>query len=207
MTTPPLSTPEALQACVAQDTDERRYFVDFDYTLLLANSTDTYLQSARPKPLFWLILKALGLFRPWLLRGVNSVFLYRDAMRLALIERLRPALLADLEARASEIFAAHENTELTATLKTVPAERIVIVSFGLTKVIAAILATSRFKDSTIVASQSERLIDDRKSGKLKMLERAGFFLNPELDVVVSDSYRDDQDILETVTQSFFIKWG
>ena len=207
MTTPPLSTPEALRACIADDHPERRYFIDFDYTLMMASSTDAYLQSARPKLIFWPILKALGLFRPWVLRGENGVFLYRDAMRLGVLERLRPKLMADLEQRAAHLFETHKNEVLTMGLQAIPAHRIVIVSFGLTKVIKALVAQTPFKDSVIVASETDQLVDDRKLGKLGMLEKAGYFPNPTLDVVVSDSYRDDKDLLEFINHSFYIKWG
>ena len=206
MTHPPLSTLEALRACIADDHPERRYFIDFDYTLMLASSTDTYLQSARPKLFFWPVLKAIGLFRPWVLRGQNGVFLYRDAMRLAVLERLRPNLMTDLEQRAVQVFETHENKALVETLQEIPADRIVIVSFGLTKVIKALLKQTPFEQSTVVASQSDQLVDDRRAGKLKMLEKAGYFPNPELDVVVSDSYRDDKDLLEFVNHNFYIKW-
>ncbi len=80
------------------------------------------------------------------------------------------------------------------------------ITIGLTKVIKALLKQSPFENSIIVASRSDQLVDDRKMGKLKMLEKAGYFPNPELDVVVSDSYRDDQDLLEFVNHSFYIKW-
>lgn len=197
---------DTLRACIAEDRADRHYFVDFDYTLLLTNSTDAYLQSARPKFVFWPILKALGLARPWVFRGKNSVFLYRDSMRIGVLHTLRPGLKTDYERIADQIFETHKNDALISALTPVASEQITIVSFGLTEIIRTMLQNTRFRDCQIVASTPDRLVADRARGKLEMLKEVGLVPDAERDVVITDSMRDDQDLLEHVRHGFHIKW-
>ena len=197
---------DRLRDCVAENHPDRRYYVDFDYTLLLTNSTDAYLQSARPKAVFWPVLKTLGLARPWVLRGSNGVFLYRDSMRLSALHALRPALASDYDLVADQVFETHKNETLLSVLAPVESQKIVIVSFGLTDAIRTMLRKTRFQDCTIVASSPDQLVADRARGKLAMLGDVGLMPDASRDAVITDSKRDDQDLLDHVQNSFHIKW-
>lgn len=199
-------TVDRLRKCISERDKDRRYFVDFDYTLLMANSTDKYLQSARPAFIFRPLLKLIGFIRPWKLRGSNSVFLYRDATRLSFLQGLRPALAADFDLIADREFDAHQNQQLVDMLSSVESDRIVIVSFGLKSTIEAMLRSTRFSGCPIVASSPDRLVEDRRRGKLEMLQDAKLTPDSVLDVVVTDSKFDDQDLLEFVEHAFHIKW-
>ena len=197
---------EALEKCIAECDPERRYFIDFDYTLLLASSTDEYLQSARPSLVFRPLLKLIGLLRPWVFRGENGVFLYRDATRLDLMHRLRPALAKDFEKIASACFKAKKNDKLLRMLDLVDPSKITIVSFGLTEAIRLMLRDSRLQCCDIVGSCQKQMISDRQNGKIKMLEAANCLPHPSRDVIITDSDQDDRDLLDYVENGFHIEW-
>ncbi len=197
---------EALAALIAESQPDRRYFVDFDFTLMLANSTDTYIGSAQPRFIFWPLVKALGLLRPWVLRGENSNFLYRDATRLKFVKTLRPRLTEDFSAIADETFKRHQNTALIDLLAQVDPSQIVIVSFGLTDVLKNLLLETRYSSSLIVASTHENMTRDRGRGKLGMLRDNDLLPDPSRDAVITDSARDDLDLLNYVDHAFHIEW-
>lgn len=197
---------DALEECIRERDPDRRYFIDFDFTLLLASSTDEYLQSARPSFVFRPFLKLLGLVRPWVFRGKNGVFLYRDATRLDIMHKLRPPLLSDFQEIARERFVLKKNDKLLQMLELVDPGKITIVSFGLKDAIRAMLKDSRLESCDIVASSQKRLVADRRIGKIQMLEAAQCLPNRSRDVIITDSDRDDRDLLEYVEHGFHIDW-
>ncbi|MCR9268489.1 MAG: haloacid dehalogenase-like hydrolase [Hyphomonadaceae bacterium] len=197
---------DGLRACIEEANPDRRFFVDFDFTLLLTNSTDAFLRAARPRPIYWLLLKAVGLARPWVFRGANGVFLYRDAMRLQLMHRLRPSLAEDYEQIADQVFERYGNHALIDLFAKVPDDNIAIVSFGLKQTIERMLRNTRFKDCAVIASEPDRLVADRARGKLEMLREANLLPDPDRDAVITDSRKDDQDLLDHVRHGFHIKW-
>jgi len=197
---------DALEECIRERDPDRRYFIDFDFTLLLASSTDEYLQSARPSFVFRPFLKLLGLVRPWVFRGKNGVFLYRDATRLDIMHKLRPPLLSDFQEIARERFVLKKNDKLLQMLELVDPGKITIVSFGLKDAIRAMLKDSRLESCDTVASSQKRLVADRRIGKIQMLEAAQCLPNRSRDVIITDSDRDDRDLLEYVEHGFHIDW-
>ena len=197
---------DALEKCIKESDPNRRYFIDFDFTLLLASSTDEYLQSARPSFLFRPFLKLLGLVRPWVFRGRNGVFLYRDATRLNVMQKLRPALSSDFEGIARERFALKKNDKLLQMLEAVDPSKITIVSFGLKDAIRSMLKGSQLESCDIVASSQKDLVTDRRNGKIQMLEAAQCLPDRTGDVIITDSDHDDRDLLEYVEHGFHIEW-
>lgn len=134
------------------------------------------------------------------------MFLYRDATRLSFMHWLRPSLAADFGQIAHHEYDTHQNQQLVDMLGSVESDKIVIVSFGLKSAIETMLKSTRFRDCAVIASSPDQLVEDRKRGKLEMLKDANLTPDPALDAVITDSKRDDHDLLDYVERGFHIKW-
>ncbi len=182
-------------------------YLDFDHTLFLWNSTEAFLNEARPSSILAPLLKLVSGLVPWKFLGKNGYFVWRDAVRVALVLLLAPWTLWRFRKAAPDIYARERNRLLEAAVGGLDPSRIIIVSFGLHWIIRALLKGSPFEHATIVAPGLFELPSARARGKLAMLARNGFTINPDTDIVVSDSARDDADILNAVRQAHVIRWA
>lgn len=184
----------------------RRYFVDFDHTLYLGNSTESFVGCARPASLYALILKAVGFLKPWCIAGESGYFVYRDTIRLFVLMLLAPWTFLFFNVRARSLWSQQKNKQLDLILSDVPAERIVIVSFGFKFVIRNLLKGTRYENCEIVAPNIIHSPAFRKSGKLAAIEAAGVKIDLEKDVVITDSAKDDADLLAAFSNGVLIDW-
>ena len=182
-------------------------YLDFDHTLFLWNSTEAFLDEARPSSILAPLLKLVSGLVPWKFLGKNGYFVWRDAVRVAMVLLLAPWTLGRFRKAAPDIYARERNRLLEAAVGGLDPSRIIIVSFGLHWIIRALLKGSPFEHATIVAPGLFELPSARARGKLAMLARNGFTINPDTDIVVSDSARDDADILKAVRQAHVIRWA
>lgn len=198
---------KALTKLIELDSADRHYYVDFDYTLLLNNSTDLYINSAHPRFLFWPIMKAVGLIRPWVLMGREGTLIWRDPIRVQIIQRLLGARIDEQFQKNSErLWHKFKNKELYELLEKVPQSSVTVVSFGIEKVISALLQGTKFQNTQIIAPTIATLSDERRKGKLSMLRGRGIVINKSRDVVITDSAKDDADLLAYVEHGFHIQW-
>lgn len=182
-------------------------YLDFDHTLFLWNSTEAFLNEARPSSILAPLLKLVSGLVPWSVLGNNGYFVLRDAIRLTMVLLLAPWTLQRFRKVAPEIYARERNPFLEAAIGGLDPNRIIIVSFGLHWIIRALLKGSPLEHATIVAPSLFELPSARARGKLVMLARDGFTINPDTDIVVSDSAKDDADILKAVRQAHVIRWA
>lgn len=184
---------------------ERTYFVDFDHTLFLKNSTEAFLDCSRPAFLVAPLLKILSALKPWKLLpgGANR---WRDLCRVLFVLVLTPWTLMLFRTRAQALFAKHLNKALDDELANVPAEQIVIASFGLRFILRALLEGSRYADARLVAPSLFQLPETRKHGKLDLLKKADLLPHAENDVFYTDNAIDDADIIDHVSQSRVVQW-
>ncbi len=185
---------------------DQRVFVDFDHTLLLSNSTELFVGSARPRFVFALMMKLIGLLRPWKLAGQIGAQRWRDVVRVTLVMMLSPGIRARFERSAPDIFQAQLNPALDYILARVPQHQIVIVSFGFDFVLRAMLKGSRYETCALVAPNLNSMARARKDGKVRLLDAAGFQIDAARDIVITDSARDDADILSAAQHPFVIEW-
>jgi len=196
-----------LKQLIETDPADRHYFVDFDHTLLLTNSTDLFINSARPRYVFWPLFKALGLLRPWILMGKNSTLLWRDPVRVKLAHFLQGKGMARFFSEsASQLWRQKKNAELCNVLSEIPIESITIVSFGVDEVIQTLLKGTEFEHARIIAPTLSTLTKERRKGKVGMMRERGVFFNKNRDVVITDSATDDADLLARVENGFHIEW-
>lgn len=91
--------------------------VDFDETLFLLNSTEAFLDSARPRFLGAFILRLLDLTKPWLLLpGPRKQHVYRDWLRVLSVVVLMPWCVFSWRARAPRLGLKYWNQELLIVL-------------------------------------------------------------------------------------------
>lgn len=179
------------------------HYVDFDYTLFGSSSTDAFLRTARPFVFFWLVFGLLRRVFPWGLFGHRARLIWKDAVCCQFARVLNPGILGRFRKRAPAVMAAQINPELVDRLKDVPVEQIVIVSFGMRPVIRALLAETRFAECSLVAPTFSEVREFRRLGKRKALEAAGFTIAPD-DLVLTDNFEDDSDLVEAVTAPILI---
>lgn len=195
-----------LQDALKSTDKDRTWFVDFDHTLFLPNSTEVFLRSAQPYAIYALLLAALKILRPWQLKGAQSSFVWRDTIRALSIIVLAPWTLLTFPAKARRLFREQLNRKLDAMLADVPIDQIVIVSFGFRFVIKALVAGTRYEHARLVAPSLFGAIKARKNGKIAMLAAHGMSVDKATDVMITDNATDDADIMAACQDGFDIQW-
>ncbi|MEW6756484.1 MAG: haloacid dehalogenase-like hydrolase, partial [Candidatus Latescibacterota bacterium] len=197
---------EALRCLLAAGDVRRRVFVDFDHTLFLANSTEVFLDSARPAFLAALVLRGLGLLRPWRwLSSGRGERVWRDPIRVLAVLALMPWTVLRFRHTAAQTFARHQNRTLVSWLAGIEPPRLTIVSYGFAFVIRRLVARTPLAAARLVASGLRHPGRLRAHGKVAELARRRTVPDPERDVVITDS-PDDGDLLRAVRHAFLVTW-
>jgi len=184
-----------------------RVYLDFDHTVFLWNSTEAFLNEARPSGLMAPLLKVVSGFVPWKLLGKNGYFVWRDAVRILLVVLLAPWTAGRFRRAAPEIYSQGRNLLLEDAVKGIDPARIVIVSFGVDWIIRALLKGSALERAAIVAPGLLSQPGARSRGKIALLRKAGYEINPDTDIVVTDSAKDDADLLQATRHGHIIRWS
>jgi hypothetical protein len=158
------ASPDATLAAVR--THEGQLLVDFDETLYLSNSTEDFLDCARPGLLALLLLRALDALKPWRLTGGGDT---RDNWRVCAIQVFFPWTCWRWRAKAAFVAERYINRELQAALNA-RAEPPVILTTGFESIIAPLVAAMGFADAKLIAARSYSFAD-RRNGKLSMAAR------------------------------------
>jgi len=191
-----------------------RVVVDFDETLLLANSTLLYLDSVRPRWLAWMVFKLVVLVFRLLPR---RWWVWRDAVSLVAVSLVCPWALGAWRRGAPGRVAAHANLPLArALVRRGHPERVVVCSFGLDFVIRPLLAPlwqqaeggDAWVRVPLVAGRWLSAGADRLAGKPALLARHGQALSADGQplAVVTDSL-DDRDLLALASLPLYVKWA
>jgi glycosyltransferase involved in cell wall biosynthesis len=181
--TPYDASPESAIAAILAY--EGPILVDLDETLYLRNSTEDFLDCARPGLLALLLLRALDLLRPWRLFGGEPT---RDVWRVRLISIALPWTRRRWRRRVGQLALRFSNRRLIAALRA-RAQPPIIVTAGFEPVVAPLVAAMGFEDSRIVAARLGSL-EDRRLGKLHTATRD---LGTEIvssALIVTDSIQD-----------------
>ncbi len=173
-------------------------YVDFDHTLLAANSTELFLSHAGPKALTGLVLGLLDLLAPWRLGAYkNDTPLLRDPIRLWAVLLLFPWSRWRFKRRAPSLFTRYRNDELYSAVGASTSGSIVVVSFGFEFIIKALLHGSALSRAPIIAHHLKEPTHVRRIGKLQALREVGRTPNSQQDQAITDSL-EDQDLLNAV---------
>jgi glycosyltransferase involved in cell wall biosynthesis len=159
--------------------------VDLDETLYLRNSTEDFIDCARPALLGLLLLRLLDLLRPWRLTGGEQT---RDVWRVRLISALLPWTRWRWHKRVRRLAQSFANQRLIAALRT-RAEPPVILTAGFTTVVTPLVAALGFPEAKIVAARLSTF-EDRRLGKLHTAKHALGTETLARGLILTDSLQD-----------------
>lgn len=196
----------ALAADIEQARSAGRVFVDFDHTLFLWNSTEALLDGTRPSGLAAPLLKLVSGLVPWRLLGAQVKFVWRDFFRILMTALLSFWTFSRFRKQGPALFRAHLNRTIASQLAEFDPERVVIVSFGLRSNIEALLAGHPLARAQVIAPTLLEMPSARKMGKVEFLRQAGIEVDPATDVVITDSAKDDADLLAATAHGHVIQW-
>lgn len=136
--------------------------LDLDETLYLRNSTEDFIDSARPRLLALLLMRGLDLVKPWRWTGGDVT---RDVWRVRLISMCFPRTGAHWRARVSALAGRFTNLRLMAALDG-PGMPI-IATVGFQPIVEPLVAALGLPQARIVAARLWTF-DDRRAGKLSL---------------------------------------
>jgi hypothetical protein len=181
--------------------------VDLDETLLLRNSTAEYLNSLQPRLLGLLILKFLGLIKPWNwlpkpLKGLAN----RDWFLVVISTCLFPWTIFLWQNKAKQLAETHVNQELLEVLKQKENNTIIIATLGFNFIVNPIIESFSLKYALIVSCRFWQGFKDRTKGKLQMIREVLSDQEIVSATAITDS-QDDLPLLEKVAQPCLVTWS
>lgn len=188
---------EAIAAILVHDGP---VLVDLDETLYLRNSTEDFIDCARPGLLALILLRALDLISPWRMIGGEPT---RDVWRVRVVSSLLPWTRRRWRARVEQLAQRFANRRLVAALKA-RGEPPIIVTAGFVPVVAPLVAALGFADATVVAARVDSL-EDRRLGKLHTATRALGTETITRCLMVTDSLQD-LDLLQQCARPLRTVW-
>jgi hypothetical protein len=158
--------------------------VDLDETLYLRNSTEDFIDCARPRLLALLLLRVIEVLKPWRLTGIDT----RDTWRICAISSFFPWTRWRWHAKAPFFGRRYVNQELKAALKA-RAQPPVILTAGFKPLVGPLLPAMGFADAPLIAARMYSFAD-RRNGKLPMATREIGAETVGSSLVVTDSVND-----------------
>jgi SAM-dependent methyltransferase len=180
--------------------------LDFDYTLFLKNSTDTYLEEIRPKWYGYFLVKLSD--RIVMLLAQMKMLDYskwRDFSRVLTALFLAPWNYLYWLLTAKKRINDNLNKELLDAVIASHPERIVIISFGYKHLIRPLVSALPFKADLICSKVVPGFFNLRTIGK----ERAIRSLLSEVEInnsIFTTDSKEDRELLDLFHRSFLIPW-
>lgn len=168
--------------------------LDLDETLYLRNSTEDYLDCARPALLAVVLMQALDWIKPWRwIGGATS----RDVWRLQLVLKLMPWTSVRWQRSLPQLAAQFANRPLIEALhgRVLPP---VIVTLGFRSVVTPLIAALDIGEVAVIAVRDSSFATayrDRQRGKLAMTVEALGDDTVRNSLVITDSL-DDLPLLD-----------
>lgn len=198
--TPALLTPEEGLEAIRALPHESTVLLDFDLTLFLINSTETYLDQL-PAPLKGLI----ELDAKILTKGMGDRQAVHDWVRVVLATLLCPWLPLFWRRVAPGLAEAHLNRPLADALAARPDLEIVLVSIGFEGLISPVLKHMPVSHQGLIACGWLAGREQRQRGKLDLVCQALGKDRVSQSVVITDS-NHDIPLLEAAGTPIWIKW-
>jgi hypothetical protein len=153
------ATPSVALARIAAH--EGPIFVDLDETLYLRNSTEDFIDLARPGVLAALLLRVLDVVKPWRWSGGEAT---RDVWRVRLVMTLFPWVRFRWARNVAEFGRRFGNTSLLSVFRQHGIQPIVLTA-GFRPIVTPLVAAIGLPQARIVAARLDTF-DDRRRGKL-----------------------------------------
>lgn len=136
--------------------------LDLDETLYLRNSTEDFIDSARPRLLALLLMRMLDVLKPWRWTGGETT---RDVWRVRLICLFLPWTGYCWKKQVARLAKNFTNLRLLAALKT-PGTVPIITTVGFQTIVTPLIAALGLPQARIVAARLT--FADRRDGKLQL---------------------------------------
>lgn len=213
-----LSAPEQADDWVCRDRaslleflkDDRSdaYLVDFDHTLMFANSTELFLDNVRPKAIFtavhWLLTWLVS-WKSLANKGIHKHEIF-DPLRILLCLLLAPWSALTWQLKAKRLARRHSNNVLLEHLNTLPPRKVIVVSNGHPWVLKPLLRAMGLGQAVLICGNIlPGKTDIRRIGKLAACSRKIRGFTPEQTAIITDS-ADDADLLSNAGNAFLIDW-
>ncbi len=174
--------------------------VDLDETLYLRNSTEDFIDTARPAALAFLLMRLLDFIKPWRWTGGEAT---RDIWRVRSIALFFPWTRSRWAQRARELGNRFRNEALAAAL----ADRgrpFTVVTLGFREIVTPLIEAMAVGECEIVACRSGTA-DDRLAGKLAVVQAA---MGPSFvadAAAITDSVQDEA-LLRACKRPALTRW-
>ena len=209
-----ISSADQLERALADHPADDLIIVDLDETLWLRNSTEAFLDYARPRLFVTCLLALIDWFRPWRLtakrRRARASFIWRDWVRVTLIVILTPWNYWRWRRDGASIARAASNDALLASLERhdhgrSTAGRIVVASHGFASIVKP-LVRGLLPDAQLVAPPLALGWRQRAAGKWAAL--AARFNPAELrrSLFLTDHEEHDADVVRQVARPLVLLW-
>jgi hypothetical protein len=174
----------------------RRYrgsvLIDLDETLYLRNSTEDFVDSARPALLALILMRLLDAIRPWRWTGGDAT---RDVWRVRCILLFFPWTKARWPRHAARLAQASANTALIDALneraRGADNEPPVIATIGFEFIVAPLIAALGLPPRTRLIAARHSVFTDRAAGKLTLLSAVLGQGRVLRSLVLTDSAQDE----------------
>ncbi len=201
-----LSDSDLAIAAIAKATQDTPIILDFDETLLLRNSTAEYINNIRPRLIGFGLIMLLKLVRPWFwlprpFKGEQT----RDWFLVTIPTILLPWTLILWQQKTKQLAHDHSNTELISAVNNTDAP-VIVASLGFNFIIKPILQQMPIKYASLVSCRFWQGVDDRRKGKLLMMQQVLSDAEIRAAILVTDSV-DDLPLLKVVKQPCFVLWS
>jgi hypothetical protein len=192
-------SPEVALATVRAHEGPR--LVDFDETLYLRNSTEDFIDCARPGLLAVLLLRVLDVLKPWRL---TSGIATRDTWRVCAISSFFPWTSWRWRLKVPIFAERYLNRELKAALEVGIRPPPIIVTTGFKSIVAPLLIAMGFANALVIAARMYSFAD-RRNGKLPMTIRELGTETVGRSLVITDSM-NDLELLQCCDQPLRVVW-
>ena len=159
--TPHDVSPEAAIGAILSHTGP--VLLDLDETLYLRNSTEDFIDSARPRLVALLLMRALDFIKPWRWTGGEDT---RDVWRVRVISFFLPWTAYRWKHEVAGLAKNFTNLRLMAALQT-PGTMPIITTVGFQTIVTPLVAALGLPKARIVAARLTTF-SDRRGGKLQL---------------------------------------
>jgi hypothetical protein len=177
------TAPAVALACVAAH--HGPVLVDLDETLYLRNSTEDFLDAARPRFLAALLLRIMDILAPWRWSGGEAT---RDIWRIRVVCLLFPWTRRLWTRNVSALARAFGNTALLQVFERHAIAPFIVTS-GFRPIVAPLVAALGLPEAPILAARLDRY-DDRRRGKLACAIDALGEQTLRQSLLITDSLQD-----------------
>jgi len=175
-------------------------FVDLDETLYLSNSTEDFINLARPGLVAAILLRLLDLLRPWRWSGGYPT---RDVWRVRLVVAFFPWVRWRWARKVKAFAQRFGNTILLSAFERHSVQPIVLTA-GFRPIVAPLVAALGLPEARIVAARLDTF-DDRIHGKLQCAIDAVGEEAVRNGLLITDS-EQDLEVLSACKRPFRTVW-